>query len=159
MLISVYTDGSCDPQTQAGSFGYVITAKHKGKNVLRCFSSDKYLDTTNNRMELKSIIKALESIEPGHTIDLYSDSQYCINSINQWLQGWVESGKLHTKQNPDLWERFIEIKQKHFLGKTHINFTWVRGHNGNEFNEMADKLALKGRISIGNSVVVCKKNN
>jgi len=159
MLISVYTDGSCDNTKGIGSFGYVITAKHRNKNHLKKYSSKKYVDTTNNRMELKAIIKAMESIDVGHNIDIYSDSKYCVDGINQWLDGWLRKGKLKSKMNYEIWERFMEIREKHRQGGTILNVTWVRGHNGNEFNEMADKLANVGRLNIDDGGKVCKKNN
>lgn len=159
MLISVYTDGSCENEKGKGSFGYVITAKSNGKNHLKKYCSKKYFDTTNNRMELKAIIKALESIDVGHTIDVYSDSKYCIDSINMWLMGWVKKRKLQSKANSGLWERFLVIREKHIDGGTTLNFTWVRGHNGNEFNEMADKLANVGRMNIDDGGMSCKKGN
>lgn len=159
MIISVYTDGSCNNDIRIGSYGYVITAKFKGENYLRKHSSKKYKDTTNNRMELKAIIKALEKIDKGHTIDVYSDSKYCVDSINQWLIAWVKKNKLQDKQNSDLWSRFLTAREEHVTGGTTLNFTWVRGHNGNEFNEMADKLANVGRLDINDGGVSCKKNN
>ena len=158
MLISVYTDGSCHTGENTGSYGYVIIAKHNGKNVMRKYSSGKYQDTTNNRMELKAIIKCLENIDPGHNIDIYSDSQYCVKGANEWLRTWVKKGTLKDKQNTNLWKRFIEVRDAHKLGKTVINLTWVRGHNNNKFNEMADKLANVGRLKPGVGVS-CKKNN
>lgn len=158
MLITVHTDGSCDNTTTLGSYGYVITAKYRGQNVMKKHSSVKYVDTTNNRMELKAIIKALESIDPGHKIDIYSDSQYCVNSINQWLINWVAKNKLHEKQNADLWNRFLQARELHVTQGSTLNFTWVRGHNGNTFNEMADKLAEAGRLS-QQQPISCKQNN
>ncbi|AFM54811.1 Rnase H [Croceibacter phage P2559S] len=158
MLITVHTDGSSDNTTGLGSYGYVITAKHRGKNVMKKHSSKKYADTTNNRMELKAIIKALESIDVGHKIDIYSDSQYCVKGANEWLHGWLAKGKLHTKMNADLWERLLEAQEKHRQGGSTLNLTWVRGHNGNTFNEIADKLAEVGRLS-QQQPISCKKNN
>lgn len=157
MLISVYTDGSCEPQTGQGSYGYVITAKHRNKNHLKKHSSGKYVDTTNNRMELKAIIKALENIDPGHNIDIYSDSQYCINGINIWIFNWIKKNQLHKKQNAGLWGVLLKVRQHHIDNGSVLNFTWVRGHNGNEFNEMADKLANVGRLKMGG--INCKDNN
>lgn len=158
MIISVYTDGSSEPQTGTGSYGYLITAMFKGKQRIKKYSSRKYVDTTNNRMELKAIIKALESIETGYKIDIYSDSQYCVKGANEWLPGWLAKKKLHTKSNSELWERFLVAKRKHTNNGSNINLTWVRGHNGNELNEMADKLANVGRLS-QQQPVSCKKNN
>ncbi len=159
MIISVYTDGSCNNDIGVGSYGYVITAKFKGENYMKKYSSGKYRDTTNNRMELKAIIKALENIDGGHTIDIYSDSKYCVDGINQWLDNWIAKNKLSSKMNAGVWERFRRVRQSHKDRGTTLNVTWVRGHNGNEFNEMADKLANVGRLDINDGGVSCKKNN
>lgn len=111
-------------------------------------------------MELKAIIKVLEQCKPGHQIDIYSDSQYCVKSANEWLENWVSSGKLESKQNPDLWKRFINAKEKHIKGKSKLNITWVRGHSLCEFNKIADKLANKARlIDNKKETVECKSNN
>lgn len=158
MIITVHTDGSSDNNTGLGSYGYVITAKHKGENVIKKYSSVKYCDTTNNRMELKAIIKSLESIKAGHTIDIYSDSQYCVKGANEWIYSWVAKNKLEDKINSDLWKRLINTRKKHKDGGSIINITWVRGHNGNTFNEMADKLAGVGRLS-QQQPISCKQNN
>lgn len=158
MIITVHTDGSCDNSTGIGSYGYVITGKYKGDNLMRKYSSGKYADTTNNRMELKAIIKCLQSIKPGHKIDIYSDSQYCVNAINQWLENWISSSKLKSKQNYDLWMKFVEVRDFHYKKGSFINITWVRGHNGNSLNEMADKLASVGRLSTMQPIS-CKDRN
>lgn len=163
MLISVYTDGSCNntkghPRKGEGSYGYVITAKVNGTNRKREYSSGKYLSTTSNRMELKAIIKALNSIDPGHNIDFYSDSKYCMDGINSWLENWIKRGKLDKMENPGLWRTFLKAKNKHIDGGSTLNFTWVRGHNNNQLNEIADKLAQKGRYTTEGGVH-CKDNN
>jgi ribonuclease HI len=149
MIISVYTDGSCINHGKGkgeGSFGYVISAKRNGKEILKGFSSKKYSGTTSQRMELSAIIEALNMIDPGHTINVYSDSQYCVKGINEWLDGWILTHRLKSRQNNDLWSNFIKVRKKHLTNGSKLNFTWVKGHNGNRLNELADKLAGKGRI-------------
>lgn len=148
MIISVYTDGSCSnhgANKGEGSFGYAIIARRNGKEIVKGFSSKKYFDTTSQRMELSAIIKSIDSIDAGHKIDIYSDSEYCVKGINQWLTGWIKGGILNDKANPDLWEKFIEVRKKHISGGSTLKFSWVRGHNGNKFNELADRLSRVGR--------------
>jgi len=159
MIVSIYTDGSADNSKGFGSYGFVAVFVNKGKNHIKKHSSGKYVDTTSNRMELKAIIKALEEAKTGFKFDIYSDSRYCIDSITKWLPNWYKNGEIHKKKNSELWERFLIVRKHHLLNKSVLNFAWVRGHNGNEFNEIADGLANKGRLDQTTQGVSCKKSN
>lgn len=149
MRIEVYTDGSSINKKGSGGpggFGIVMTTQFKGEEYTKHFSSGKYVNTTNNRMELKAIIRSLELIKgKGVEIEIFSDSQYCIRSINEWLMGWIKKGKLEEKQNADLWIRFLAVRENHLSRHNVMRFTWVRGHDGNELNEIADRLANQWR--------------
>lgn len=158
MRIIIYTDGSCDNQTGVGSFGFVVTAKINGLDRRRERSSEKYTETTNNRMELKAIIAALEHVKPGHQLEVYSDSQYCVRAINEWLHNWVRYRKLDGKANPELWRRFLRAQNHHLENGSRITYSWVRGHNGTELNELADELAGKGRLTPG-AGISCQEHN
>ena len=127
-LYEAYTDGSCDNiYTKAGGAGYIIlkdgkVTKMKGKG---------FLNTTNNRMEMLAIISAVNSVPTGCTLLIYTDSQYCIKAFD---------GRQHTK-NADLIEMFHKIRSTSGVS---VCFEWVKGHDGNEYNEMADALAYSG---------------
>jgi ribonuclease HI len=96
-------------------------------------------DTTNNRMELTAAIKALEALKQPCRIDFYTDSQYLRKGITEWIDGWVkrgwQSGKTPIK-NVDLWKQLYSLRDPH-----EIEWHWVRGHDGDKYNERADELA------------------
>lgn len=152
-VISIYTDGSHSQHNNTAGFGIVFLFGSRMKK----FTSDCYKDSTNNRMELKAIIHALEKCKPGYTIDVYSDSQYCVDSINKWLPSWYKRGIIDKKLNADLWMRFLKIKEAHEQGQSKLTFIWIRGHSHNNFNKTADELANNARYS--EMKIVCKHNN
>ena len=123
-MYKIYTDGSCLKNPGKGGWAFAIFKNNK----LLQLGSGANSDTTNNRMELTAIIKALE-LTNFKNIDIYSDSQWCINCAkNIWKK----------KANLDLWEEF------HKYSKTKkIVFHWVKGHSGNKYNDFVDKLAFK----------------
>lgn len=148
--VTIYTDGSCNNKktgkgAREGGFGVVLRCgDHK-----RDYHSNRYLNTTSARMEIMAIIHALEMCNPGWNIFIHSDNEYAVKTANEWLWGWISKGILESKSNADLWKRFIKAYEKH--GGVHggmVEFVWVRGHNGNQLNELADKLANKGRNSL-----------
>lgn len=134
MKIVVYTDGSAKGNPGNGGYGAVLkTAKHRKE------LSEGFRLTTNNRMELLSVIVALESIKvPGSEVKIYSDSKYVVDSVEKkWVFGWQKKG-FKGKKNVDLWKRFLKIYPKH-----KVLFEWVKGHAGNVENERCDDLAVK----------------
>ena len=140
--ITCYTDGSCDNKTGIGGFGVVLRAgQHK-----RDYYEGQYVETTSARMELMAVIKAIELCTKGWHIVIHTDNQYVQKSIEiGWLDNWIRKGILDDKANPDLWRKFKEVYDEKG-GKRYIKVKWVRGHNGNKFNELADELANKGRL-------------
>lgn len=140
--IICYTDGSCDNKTGIGGFGVVLRA---GK-VKKDYSEGSYTGTTSARMELLAVIRALELCNPGWQIIIHTDNQYVQKTIEVgWLTNWIRKGILDDKANPDLWKRFKE-RYDELGGRAYIKVKWVRGHNGNKYNELADELANKGRL-------------
>lgn len=133
MNISIYTDGSALGNPGPGGYGIVLMAGKFYKEV-----SEGYKKTTNNRMELLSVIVALEMLKiPESNVIIYSDSKYVVDSVEkQWVFGWQKKG-FKGKKNVDLWKRFLEIYPKH-----NIKFKWVKGHAGNKYNEICDQLAV-----------------
>lgn len=121
-----YTDGSCDlaSETRAGGSAYIVL--HGGEVVKT--RNHGQLDTTNNRMELLAIISAVNSCPFGAYVDVYTDSQYCI---------MVLSKSYKPVKNADLYELYKKCSA-HVAG---VRFHWVRGHNGDRYNEMADGMA------------------
>ena len=126
-----YTDGGCIPNPGKGGWGFICK-----DNGSRHWGGEH--NTTNNRCELTAIIRAIEYAESvGDTeIHIFSDSQLCINTCSTWLHGWVAKGLVDKRKNPDLLRKVHPL-----LLRNKIEFHWVRGHNGNEYNEIADFLA------------------
>lgn len=130
--ITIYTDGSSKGNPGRGGWSAILISENHQKEIFGGFQL-----TTNNRMELFSVISALESLKThGHDITIYSDSQYVVNSVQKgWLFKWVKDNKIN-RPNWDLWERFLTIYK---LDK--IKFEWVKGHADNKFNNRCDELA------------------
>lgn len=133
MLIHIYTDGACSGNPGPGGYGVVMMAGEHRKEL-----SDGYRLTTNNRMELLSVIVALESLKKENAqVTIFSDSRYVVDAIEKkWLNGWIKKGFSKIK-NPDLWLRYSRIASKH-----QVNFVWVKGHANNEHNNYCDQLAV-----------------
>ena len=131
--ITIYTDGSALGNPGPGGYGIVLMAGKHYKEV-----SEGYRHTTNNRMELMSVILGLEMLKKsGCKVTIYSDSKYVVDAVEKkWVFGWVKKN-FKGKKNGDLWRRFLEIYPKH-----EVKFVWVKGHAGNKYNEVCDQLAV-----------------
>jgi ribonuclease HI len=141
--IVIYTDGGCRGNPGIGGWGVWL---RYGNNDKKLNGNEK--NTTNNRMELTAAIKALEAIKSKNIdIDLYTDSKYVMNGINEWIKGWKAKGwKTSAKKpvkNVDLWQQLDALNATHT-----VHWHWVKGHSGNEGNEMADKLANQAMDNI-----------
>lgn len=136
--VTIYTDGASRGNPGPGGYGIIMMSGDKRKEI-----SEGFRHTTNNRMELLSVIVALESLKgSGHHVTIYSDSKYVVDSINQkWVFGWAQKN-FKGKKNADLWQRFLEIYPKH-----HVHMKWVKGHSENPFNERCDELAVLAALS------------
>lgn len=126
-----YTDGSYQSSIGAGGYSsIIITPDGKVKKYYQ-----GYLNTTNNRMELMGVITALKETPCDCVLDIYSDSQYVINNV-KYAKGWFEEEE-YDKKNLDLWFQLVDL-----LEDREVYFHWVKGHNDDEYNEMADMLAV-----------------
>jgi ribonuclease HI len=134
--VTIYTDGGCNPNPGPGGWGAVIIDDNGTETEL----SGGALDTTNNQMELTAVITTLDSLKTPHTIDLYLDSQYVKNGLNEWMAGWVRKGWRTSTGDPvknvELWKALYQATQRHT-----ITWHWVRGHTGVKYNERVDELA------------------
>lgn len=139
-MIIMYTDGASRGNPGPGGYGVVMKYKQHRKEF-----SAGFRKTTNNRMELMAVIVGLEAIkEPGYDVTIYSDSKYVVDAIQQkWILGWQRKGFAKVK-NPDLWQRFLRVFQKH-----RVKFVWVKGHAGNPENERCDQLAVQAATGPG----------
>lgn len=134
--VVIYTDGACSGNPGAGGWGAVLFHGDYKKEF-----SGFEAETTNNRMEITAVIKALEMLKASCNVELYSDSAYVVNAIEKgWLEnwknnGWIGSDKKQVK-NIDLWQKLDDLMQKH-----KVVFHKVKGHADNEFNNRCDELA------------------
>lgn len=135
--VEIYTDGACKGNPGPGGWGAILRYKGVEKEI-----SGGEADTTNNRMELTAVIKALELLKEPCEVTLYTDSQYVANALTLgWAEKWKANGWMRNKKekalNPELWERLLELYKIH---KVEIN--WVKGHAGHPENERCDRLAV-----------------
>lgn len=151
----VYTDGACSGNPGPGGYGIVIIHDDIMQEIGGYES-----DTTNNRMELTAVIKALACIynkAGSSTIKLTTDSNYVVNAIHKgWLKNWIKHGYHKSDGSPlpneDLWKEFNDIYTKH-----NVKFEWVKGHAGNKYNERCDRIAvgcIKGCITDYNILII-----
>jgi len=132
-VIYLFTDGAASGNPGPGGYGAILRCGNLEKEMSGGFEL-----TTNNRMELLAVIMGLEAIKWADAqVEVYSDSSYVVNAINEgWLQNWERKGWKKVK-NPDLWMRFLQVFRKH-----HVTFHWLKGHAGHPENERCDALAV-----------------
>ena len=139
--VIIYSDGGSDPNPGIGGWAAILRF---GEHEKVLTGNDP--EATNNRMELTAAIRALEALKRPCDIDFYTDSEYLRKGITEWIDGWAASGwkkKGKPIQNVDLWQELWPLVKTH-----EIEWHWVKGHSGNEFNERVDKLARDARLEI-----------
>ena len=136
-MISIYTDGSSRGNPGPGGYGIIMISGSHRKEI-----SEGFRMTTNNRMELLSVIVALEALKKeGTSVTVYSDSKYVVDAVEKkWVFGW-EKKHFKDKKNEDLWKRFLISFRKH-----NIKFVWVKGHGDNKENNRCDELAVEAAM-------------
>ncbi len=135
--VEIFTDGACSGNPGPGGWAAILRYNETEKELSGCEK-----DTTNNRMELTAVIKALEILKYPCNVTLTTDSKYVCDAINQgWVYSWRDNGwrKKDKKPalNPDLWQQLLTLLEKH-----NVTFCWVKGHNSHPENERCDKLAV-----------------
>ncbi|QOR01116.1 MULTISPECIES: ribonuclease HI [unclassified Campylobacter] len=135
--IEIYTDGSCLNNPGFGGWAYVLIYKNHQKE-----QSGACENTTNNRMELMAIIEALKALKEPCEVKLYTDSNLMVQSINEWLEGWVKKD-FKGKKNTDLWKEYLKVAKDH-----KITAFWIKAHNGHELNERCDELARNAALKL-----------
>jgi len=137
-IIQIYTDGACRGNPGIGGWGATLMYNGTQKEL---YGGEQ--ETTNNRMEMMAVIKALMALKEPSDLVINSDSKYVLSGINEWLPNWKKrnwktAGNKPVK-NVDLWKQLDTLTQSH-----DIKWVWVKGHSGNPGNERADALANKG---------------
>jgi len=136
--VRIHTDGACKGNPGPGGWGALLQLDGREKEL--CGGE---ADTTNNRMELTAVIRALEALKRPCDVDLYTDSQYVQKGISEWMVSWKRRGWKTADRKPvknvDLWLRLDEVAGLH-----RVHWHWVKGHAGHAENERADALANRG---------------
>lgn len=137
-MIHVYTDGACKGNPGVGGFSAVLVFEGvQGEEIKIIAGGEPY--TTNNRMEIRGVLEALSWIYkhyPNEEVTIYSDSQYITNAVGKgWLDKWIEKDFKNIK-NKDLWLRMYK-----YICRINPTLVWVKGHDGDTYNELADKIA------------------
>lgn len=142
LSVEMYTDGACSGNPGTGGYGTILRYKDASGKWHEKELTAGYKHTTNNRMELLAVIAGLEALKKPCKVKITSDSKYFIDAFEQkWLDSWQRNNwKTAAKKpvkNVDLWQRMITAMKPH-----DIELIWVKGHNGHEFNERCDELAV-----------------
>jgi len=134
----LYTDGACSGNPGPGGWAYILRSIDTGEEESAYGGTPK---TTNNRMELLSIITPLESLPGPAVVEIYSDSKYVLTGLAEWMDGWIARGWKRGRNKPvlnkDLWQRLDTLRHKHQL-RGH----WIKGHNEHAENERCDQMAV-----------------
>ena len=133
--LEIYTDGACLGNPGPGGWAALIIDNNQEKIL-----SGNNEMTTNNRMELLAVIKALESINHHLEVTIYTDSKYVINGITSWIKKWKTNNWKNSSKTPvkniDLW-KILDVSSQ----RLNIKWIWVKGHSGNIYNEKVDEIA------------------
>ena len=136
--VSIWTDGACSGNPGPGGWGAILDYNGTRKEL---FGGEA--NTTNNRMELKAAIEALNALTRPCAVAMHVDSQYVKDGITKWIHGWKKNGWKTADKKPvknvELWQALDEAIKRH-----QISWHWVKGHDGNPDNERADELARQG---------------
>ena len=137
-MVKLYTDGSCITTKRCG--GWAATAIENDRKIVEICGGDS--DTTNNIMELRSVIEGLKRMKSlgYHEVEVYTDSMYVKNGITIWINNWVKNNWKNSKgepvKNKSLWVELLSVKWEG------VTFNWVKAHNGDKWNEEVDTLAF-----------------
>jgi ribonuclease HI len=141
-VVDVYTDGACKGNPGVGGWGVLLEYDGAAREL---YGGEPL--TTNNRMELTAVIRALEALKRSCRVRLHTDSQYVQQGISSWIHNWKRRGWRTADRKPvknaDLWRQLDELAGNH-----DIEWVWVRGHAGHRGNEHADRLANRGVESV-----------
>lgn len=151
MKVRIFTDGACSGNPGPGGWAAIFNYKDKTRIL-----SGGEIETTNNKMELLAVVNSLKRIIQSKSetgFEIYSDSAYVVNAINDnWIKSWIKNGWKNSKneevKNQELWKKLLGYLNYAKANDLKIEFVKVKGHDGNTFNEMADKIAKEEVLKI-----------
>jgi ribonuclease HI len=150
--VEIFTDGSC--LGNPGPGGWAALLRYQGRQKM---ISGYAADTTNNRMELEAVIRALSALKESCCIELHTDSKYVMDGALQWMDNWKKKNWVNSKKEPvknvDLWQILDQSMQRH-----QINWHWVKGHSGHDENELVDDEA-RNQATIMQQKMTKEQNN
>ena len=133
--VDIFTDGACKGNPGPGGWGVLLRMGQHEKEL-----SGGEAETTNNRMEMTAVIRALKALIQPCEVTVHTDSRYVIDGMTKWIDGWKKRGWINASKKPvrnaDLWHELIEAAAPH-----QIHWQWVKGHSGHIENERVDRLA------------------
>ena len=142
LVVEIFTDGACSGNPGPGGWGALLRYGSKERELLGGEPA-----STNNRMELTAVIRALDTLTRPMKVNLHTDSTYVMQGITKWIHGWKKNGWRTSAKEPvknaDLWQLLETAVNRH-----EVKWHWVKGHAGHEGNERADMLANKGVESV-----------
>lgn len=137
--VELFTDGACSGNPGPGGWAFILKHPATGKLLKQAGGEP---GTTNNKMELLAVIKGLSALSRPSNVELFSDSQYVLKGLSEWIDSWKKRGWRTASKEPvknqDLWQTLDELRAKH-----HLKFHWVRGHAGHPENEECDRMAVE----------------
>lgn len=136
--VTIYTDGCCKGNPGPGGWGAILKYKETDMEI-----SGGCRNTTNNCMELTAVVESLKLLKEPCNVTVYTDSQYVVNTVSKgWLDSWVRDNfmtKSGIRPNVNLWKEYLRLSRPH-----DCKFVWIKGHNGDKYNERCDALANSG---------------
>ena len=135
--VTIYTDGACSGNPGPGGWGAILEWNGVDQEL-----SGGEAQTTNNRMELTGVIRALSALKEPCEVDLYTDSKYVLDALTKgWAKSWRARGWVKADKkpalNPDLWQTLLELTERHTM-----HYHWVKGHADNPKNNRCDQMAV-----------------
>ena len=145
--VAIFTDGACKGNPGPGGWAALLrfetTSGAAEKELVGAEPA-----TTNNRMELTAVIRALAALKHPCAVTLHTDSRYVIDGFTKWLPGWQRNGWVNAKKDPvaneDIWRQLLVVAKPH-----HISWQWIKGHAGHPENERVDQLASDAAVAVG----------
>lgn len=141
--VEIFTDGACKGNPGPGGWGVLLRLGHHEREL-----SGSDPATTNNRMEMTAVIRALGALKEPCRVTLHTDSRYVIDGITKWVFGWQKNGWKNAAKKPvanaELWQELIAAVRPH-----RVEWVWVKGHDGHVENERVDKLASDAAFAAG----------